>query len=127
MADYTPVVFEDSKGNKISNDPVYLAQQTLEAAGITYAQSQPATMQSALVNASGGAPAAPQAPSDDDEIGDDDTPDVDADGKRTYKELDGKGLKTLAAQREVDITGLKKVGEVRAALIADDEAKANQE
>ncbi len=39
-----------------------------------------------------------------------------------YDGLDAKALKALAAEREVDITGLKKVGEVRAALTAADAA-----
>jgi len=48
----------------------------------------------------------------DDDLGDD------------YDDLNGKELKALAAEREVDISGLKKVGEVREALRADDAAKA---
>lgn len=32
---YTPVIFENSLGETISNDPIFLAQRTLKAAGIT--------------------------------------------------------------------------------------------
>lgn len=41
-----------------------------------------------------------------------------------YKDLDGKGLKELAASREVDITGLKTKKEVIGKLVEADAAEA---
>jgi hypothetical protein len=46
--------------------------------------------------------------------------DVDDAGNRTYAEVSGKELKTLARDRGVDIAGMTKVGQVREALIAAD-------
>ena len=44
-----------------------------------------------------------------------------------YEGLTGAELKTLAAERGVDIAGLRKVGEVRDALRAADAAEADEE
>lgn len=94
MADenYEPVVFENSLGEQISNDPVFLAQRTLEAAGLQNNRFAPFG-------------------------GDEPMP-------GPYDDLNGKELKKLAEDREVDISGLRTVGEVRKALEADDVAKA---
>jgi len=118
---YQPVYFENSLGEKISNDPVFKAQQTLLAAGVGFADSQPLAAQDQLKRA---------AAQDDDSLpdnDDDDTPPTDGDGFRTYEELDGRQLKAEAKTREVDISGLKKVGEVRAKLIEADKAAAKSE
>lgn len=96
---YKPVTFLNSRGETISNDPVWKAQQTIQAAG------------------------ADNGASDDDNL--DKEPQLDADGNRTYGELDGKELKALAEERGVDISGLKKVGEVRQALIDADAANSD--
>lgn len=102
---YVPVVFEDSLGNEISNDPVWLARRTLEQYQATAGYNQ--------------GPLVPASQQDD---GDDD---LDApEGPEDYKGLNGTALKELAAERGVDITGLTKVGQVRSALIEDDTAKA---
>lgn len=105
MANYEPVVFEDSQGNVISNDPVFLAQRTLRAAGITLEDQSPKT-QSATTS------------SDDSSESIEETSEEDRDesGARTYKELKGGDLKAYANERGVDITGMKTVGEVREAL-----------
>lgn len=94
--DYKPVIFENSLGEIISNDPVYLAQRTLARAGINYGST---------------------ASTDDDDAIDD----VEV---SPYAELKGAALKAAAADKGVDIKGLKTVGEVRAALTAHDEAEA---
>lgn len=101
---YVPVVFEDSEGNTISNDPVYRAQQTLAAAGVSFAESQPEQL---ATNARA---------ADDVDLGDDDAED--------YKAFDGTELKAMADERGVDRKGLKTVGELRQALISADEAAA---
>lgn len=125
------VVFEDPDGNEISNDPRWRAQQTLAQAGVEVQSADAGSdaLQAELDAKNGEIEAlrqqlaAAQAQEAEDDLEDDDDgpqPDVDDNGARTYKELDGKGLKALAAERNVDISGLKKVGEVRSALIAAD-------
>lgn len=118
------VVFLDSEGNEISNDPVWHAKRTIEARGgaVTFADSQPEALAAELKK---------QA-ADDDALGDDDESgkdqDLDEAGHRTYKELDAKALKAEADAREIDRSGFTKVGELRAALIeADNTARAEAE
>lgn len=109
-SDYEPVVFENSLGEIISNDPVFLARQTLEAAGMTIQQ---AVQQ------------APESRPDDSEenLGDDNT-----ETPEDYKGFKGPELKKLAELKGVDISSFTKVGEVRAALVqADLDAKAAAE
>jgi hypothetical protein len=119
---YEPVVFLDSAGNEISNDPVWHAQKTLRAAGVSFDNSQP-DAQARLLEQQNAA----STEDDDDEIDADAEPeqDLDGDGNRTYKELKGAELKSLANTRGVDITGAKTVGDVRKALIGADTAAAN--
>ncbi len=115
---YEPVVFLDSAGNEISNDPVWHAQKTLRAAGVSFDNSQPDAQARLLEQQNAAATA-----DDDDEIDADAAEpeqDVDDSGARTYKELKGAELKSLASTRGVDITGAKTVGDVRKALIAAD-------
>ena len=105
---YEPVTFEDSEGNVISNDPVWLAKQTLKQYGVEE-QSTEAS-----------APAASEttqtaSTSDDESMVED------------YAKFDGAALKKLAKERNVDIKGLKTVGEVRQALIAADAATDEDE
>lgn len=109
MAEHKPVLFEDSRGNVFSNDPIWLAQQTLAKAGMTVGAAVPVV-------------ASPEHPADDsDDSLDDDTE------ESPYAELGGKELKALANERGVDITGLTKVGQVRDALTAADEAEKAEE
>lgn len=121
---YEPVVFLDSVGNEISNDPVWHAQKTLRAAGVSFENSQPDAQARLLEQQNATA-------DDDDELETADTePEVDTDdsGARTYKELKGADLKSLASTRGVDITGARTVGDVRKALIgADAEAASSTE
>ena len=116
---YEPVVFLDSAGNEISNDPVWHAQKTLRAAGVSFEQSQPDAQARLLEQQNA-------ATDDDDEDLPESEPEaqLDDDGKRTYKELKSPELKSLAASRGVDITSAKTVGDVRKALIAADTAAA---
>lgn len=108
---YEPVTFENSLGETISNDPIYLAQKTLENAGIAFNQSQPAQLAAAQAAAA-----------------DDSDEDLDEDEATDYSKLGQKELKELADERGVDISSAKKVGEVRQLLIdADVKAAAEAE
>jgi hypothetical protein len=89
-----PVVFLWPDGTEFSNDPIWLARKRL-------AEFQMAN------------PTAPRVP-----LGPDDDTDF-----SEYDDMDGKALKAVANEKGVDISGLKKVGQVRAALIAFDEAQ----
>jgi hypothetical protein len=121
MSDTThkPVVFLNSLGEEISNDPVWHAQQTLAQYGQPFAGSQPNDLVRTLEKAA--------APEDDEDLDDDDTtPPVDAEGIRTYKELNQTQLKAEAKERQIDISSAKKVGDIREALRqADIAAKAD--
>lgn len=117
------VTFENSLGETISNDPRWLAEQTLAAAGVGSADKDAEIAElKAKLEAIESATVA-TASSDDDDVEDDDEVPTDESGARTYTELDGKALKALANERQVNISGLKKVGEVRKALIAADAEK----
>lgn len=98
---HTPVIFKDANGNLITNDPVLRAHQTL---GEDISE---------FLTAEVGVEDVSNQTSDDE--------DIDTD---PYNELTGKELKQLASDRGVDIKGLTKVGQVRDALRAADEAKA---
>lgn len=96
---YQPVFFYNSLGEKITNDPVLKAQQTLAAAGVEM-NSTPAPEE-----------------------------DMPQEEKDQYDELSGAELKELAKERGVDISGLKKVSEVRARfreVDAEEAAQADQ-
>jgi hypothetical protein len=117
--EYQPVVFEDSQGNEISNDPVWLAKQRLAEYGVDASDnSAEIAAKDAEIEALKAQLAAAQTPAEADEE------ETDEAGARTYGELDSKGLKALAKERNVDIAGLKTVGEVRSALV-DADAKAS--
>lgn len=95
--DYQPVVFENSQGEEVSNDPVWLAKKTLEKYGAQQGVAFGSTR--------------PQRAADYDEVLIDTS---------KYDGLKGPELVALAKERGVDITGLKKVGEVREALATAD-------
>jgi len=92
MAKHEPVIFKNSQGEVISNDPIWKAQQLL---GVT----------------------------DDSDDSDDEMP-VE---ENPYAGFTARELKELANERGVDISGLKKVGEVREALLAADAAEEDTE
>lgn len=97
---YEPVFFYNSQGEKITNDPVLKAQQTLAAAGVDVNQSPALKSEEEM----------PQ------------------DEKDQYDDLSGAELKELAKERGIDISGLKKVSEVRARfreVDAQEAAEAN--
>lgn len=83
------VTFLNSRGEVISNDPVWKAQQLL---GIKPDDSN------------------------------DEMPE-----ENPYANMSARELKDLAAERGVDISGLKRVGEVRDALAAADKAESAPE
>lgn len=103
MSEHQPVVFENSQGEEVSNDPVWIAQKTLERygvqQGVAFGQVRP------------------ERPADSDE------PLLDT---SKYNDLSGAELKKLAEDRGVDISGLKTKGQVREALATADEAEAKQ-
>jgi len=122
MANRLPVVFEDSQGNIISNDPIYMAQKTLFEAG---QGEDPDIAIRAAQKASGkksakAAPAATPEPeeSDDDEVIDNGSEDEEP--AEDYKSYKGQALTDLAKERGVELTKGITAGEVRAALIAQD-------
>lgn len=127
------VTFLDSNGEEISNDPRWRAQKTLEARGINpNAAAEKDDIIAQLEEQLRALQAQGIAPNDDeDELTDEDGFAVDEEGKRTYTDLDSKAVVAELKKREIPLTkedGTKlKVGEARAALVADDAAKADQE
>lgn len=103
------VVFEDSKGNKISNDPRFHALIALgidPTAKTSSASEKPAATPKATAEGTG--------------------PEVDDEGNRTYGELKGKDLASFAKERGVEIKGLN-AKEVRAALVEQDSEEESEE
>lgn len=99
------VVFELPDGTEVSNDPRWLARKTLASTGVDIdaMQAKIAELQAQIDEAN--------AASEED----DDQTNEDGD---EFDKLNGKELKALAAERNVDISGMTKVGEVRDALRA---------
>lgn len=93
MANYEPVVFENSRGEEISNDPVWQARRTLDQAG--------------LASTPGNTLERTARPDDDDYV------------LTGYEDVKGQELVDLAKSRDIDYKG-KKAGEVRALLAAQD-------
>ena len=113
------VTFTNSRGEEISNDPRWHAQKTLQAAGMS---PQPVAVSSQLVAeneslkariAALEAAAASQGVEDEDDDEDDDNENEVED---QFQTMTGKELKTYAKENGIDISGLTKVGEVRARL-----------
>lgn len=102
------VVFEDSQGNEISNDPKWHAKHLL---GVEHSDGELAA-KDAEIEALKAKIAALEA-ADESE----------GEEPRDYAELDQKELKALAAERDIDIAGLKTVGELRQALVNADAAE----
>ena len=100
MAKHEAVVFLSASGEEISNDPIWLAQKTLREAGVETTQPPQETDQEDLED-------------DDESTGD-------------YSEVKGKDLTALAKERNISLKNedgsAKKAGDVRAELIAQDEA-----
>ena len=125
MAKHEPVLFENSLGETISNDPFWLAEQLLansDQAGVE--DDKDARIAELEAQLAATAPATP--PTDDDEVEDDED---DEDKPRDYKELTGKPLANYAKERGLVLKNEdgtnKKVSEVRAELIALDAAPEN--
>ena len=126
------VVFEDAEGNEVSNDPRWKAEKTLSNSGVDVAalRARIAELEGQIASGATSPAATMQASANlnngdaDDNDDEEEEYDLDDDGNRTYEELKGKELKSLANQRGVDISGMTKVGEVRAALVEADKAAA---
>lgn len=118
------VVFEDSQGNEISNDPRWFARKVLGSEGVDVAAMEAELEElRAFKAAQVATPAQPQTqnPPAEDDLGDaEDEPEDDK-----YSALKGAELKDLAKTEGLDITGLKTVGEVRKAFRDRDAAAAS--
>ena len=103
------VTFLNSAGDEISNDPRWLAKKNLANSGtdVDALQAENEALKARL--------AALEASTTDDSAGVDEDEAQKDDGD-DYDKLDGKALKALAGERGVDIKGMTKVSEVRAAL-----------
>lgn len=123
------VTFLNSAGEVISNDPGYRARKYLEEHGEPEDNSEElealrvaneakdAELES--LRAQLAAAQANSAGVDDDDEEEDDAPEKDE-----FTGLGGKELKALAKDRNVSISGMKTVGEVRTALRAAKAAQA---
>ena len=109
------VTFLNSAGEEISNDPRWLAKKNLANSGtdVDALQAENEALKARLAALEAGA-TDDSAGVDEDEAQKDDGDD--------YDKLDGKALKALAGERGVDIKGMTKVSEVRAALREADKA-----
>lgn len=120
------VTFLNADGEEISNDPRWHAEKLLKQAGVEISDSAVSDEVKAQITAKDqeieALKAALAAKEQEETLEDDDEvqPDVDEAGARTYKELTGKALSSYAKDRGIDTTGMTKVGQVRAALIAAD-------
>lgn len=110
------VTFLNAAGEEISNDPRWHARRTLEAAGMqTPAVSsalvdENAALKAKIAELEAAAAQKSQGVEDDDPADEDD----DAETQDEYSKMNGKELKAFAKEHDIDIKGLKTVGEVRA-------------
>jgi len=134
MADNDYVVFEDSAGNEVSNDPRWLARRTLAMAGEGVSEAQ------VLADAERAeleelrefyrTHGVAQAPNEFNGTADVEEPDdsEDDDAENPYADVKGAALVALAKERNVNLKredGSKlKAGEVRAALAEQDVSNA---
>ena len=107
------VTFLNSAGEEVSNDPRWLAKRNLANSGtdVDALQAENEALKARLAALESG----------DTSDGVDEDKDTKEDGD-DYDKMDGKALKALAAERGVDIKGMTKVSEVRAALREADKA-----
>ncbi len=118
------VTFLSASGEEISNDPRWLAEKTLREAGVeidSNSGSSELTEQIAAKDAEIEALKAALAAKDiDDSLEDEDEPTGD------YSSITGKDLTALAKDRGISLKNedgsAKKAGEVRAELVAQDQA-----
>lgn len=113
MAKNESVVFLDSAGNTISNDPAFLAKKLLSEAGVDEPQVDLDEIRASVraeIEAEMAAAAA-------EENGQKDPSDKDDE----YSSLDGKALKELAKERGIEIpSDVTKVGQLRDLLRSHD-------
>jgi hypothetical protein len=130
MANDDYVVFEDSQGNEISNDPRWKAAKTLEAAGVEVGKSDSLTdaerAELEELREFKRTQGVAQAPNEFNGTADveEQEEDDDDDEENPYAEVKGAALATLAKERGIKLTaedGTKlKAGQVRAALADQD-------
>ncbi len=112
------VVFLNSAGEEISNDPRWHAKRVLEANGGIDPNAQKddiiARLEAQLAEMQAQGLAPKQGAGDDDEIETEPEQDLDEAGNRTYKELQAKELADLVKTREITIEGKKTDGVVGA-------------
>jgi len=115
------VVFEDSQGNEISNDPRWRAARTLKNSGVDV-DAQAAELEE--LRAFKRAHEVAQAPNEFTGTADVEEPEDsdDDDAENPYADVKGAELAKLAKERGIDIKGLK-AGDVRDALAAQDAAE----
>lgn len=117
------VVFLDSQGNEISNDPRWYARKQLKSEGVDIEalQAELATLRAQL-GSQGGQPVSPQELVSNDE----DIEDEESEGD--YSDVKGSALVKLAKERgiELSVEGKKlTASEVRKALAAQDAENAS--
>lgn len=130
MANDDYVVFEDSQGNEISNDPRWKAAKTLEAAGVEVGKSDSLTDEERAeleelreFKRTQGVAQAPNEFTGTADVEEDD----DEDEENPYADVKGAALASLAKERGIKLTaedGTKlKAGDVRKALAAQDNSQ----
>ena len=123
MATHESVTFLSATGETISNDPVWLAEKTLASAGVEIDKSAGSDELREELDAKDRelqALRAQLAAKETEELEDEDEP------TGNYSDVKGKDLTALAKERNISLKNddgsAKKAGEVRAELIAQDEA-----
>lgn len=120
MAQEEYVVFEDSQGNEISNDPRWRAARTLKNSGVDV-DAQAAELEE--LRAFKRAHEVAQAPNEFTGTADVEEPeDDDDDDESPYADVKGADLSKLAKERGITIVKGMKAGDVRNALAAQDNA-----
>lgn len=120
------VLFEDSQGNTVSNDPRWKAAQTLKASGVDVDQVARDAAELEELRAFKRAHEVAQAPNEFTGTADVEEPeDDDDDAENPYADVKGKDLSALAKERGITIEKGMRAGDVRNALAAQDLGKAS--
>jgi hypothetical protein len=121
------VLFEDSVGNVVSNDPRWKAAQTLKASGVDVDQVSRDAAELEELRAFKRAHEVAQAPNEFTGTADVEEPedDEDDDAENPYADVKGKDLSALARERGIEVVKGMRAGDVRQALAAQDLGKAS--